>query len=164
MLCQHVLPGFREGFVVFFASFCNCELMCFRSGLHWKLAYTPLYSFLSAGQMLDCKGLVLAMYCFSMRIPQDAAPLMIGRGHKYVDLLYKKFRHACAFRMMRLNMSTQFTPGIIEWDGLRSSGRRNRREQTVTHVGRFLIGCHRTSWPFVKAGFSLTFKGFGFRV
>ncbi|CAE7281115.1 unnamed protein product [Symbiodinium sp. CCMP2456] len=83
-------------------------------------------------------GTLLAMYTFSMRVPQDAAPLLVGRHHNFIDILYKRLRHACAWRQMEINDSVQFQPGVVEWDGMRSTGKRDKQHGTAQHLGRFL--------------------------
>ena len=87
----------------------------------------------------------MALYCFAQRIAQDSAPLMIGRSREFADRLYGQCRLATAFAQMQANLKVVFPAGIVEWDGTRSAGSKDKSKKQVTHVGRFLIGCHRST-------------------
>ena len=97
----------------------------------------------SAGYDADFQGLVRCMYAFGFRIPADSAAHAIGRSHKFVDSIYKLCRHVFAFRQMQLNDQVIFGAGIVEWDEVRTSGRKDKKSKSTTHVGRFLVEMHR---------------------
>ena len=73
------------------------------------------------------------MYVFSMRVPQDAAPLLIGRYHGFVDAMYARFRLAAAFQQMQHNLALEFQDGVVEFDGMSTTGKKNKRDRTVVH-------------------------------
>ena len=99
---------------------------------------------MSGGEGPDCQGIVTAMYLFSKRVPVDAAPLLADRCHNYLERLFQRLRRAAAFQMMTFQLDLRFPPGVVEFDGTRSSGRKNRAQGESHHLGRFLVACHRT--------------------
>ena len=74
----------------------------------------------------------------------DAAPLLADRCHNYLERLFQRLRRATAFQMMTFQLDLRFPPGVVEFDGTRSSGHKNRAQGESHHLGRFLVACHRT--------------------
>ncbi|CAE7834416.1 unnamed protein product [Symbiodinium sp. CCMP2592] len=123
----------------------GCVDFALSRGINYTFGYTLAYKQMSGGQGPDCQGIVRAMYLFSMRVPVDAAPLLADRDHKYLERTFQRFRRAAAFQMMAFQLDMRFPPGVVEFDGMRSSGRKNRAEGESHHLGRFLVACHRSS-------------------
>ncbi|CAE6969759.1 unnamed protein product [Symbiodinium sp. CCMP2592] len=82
----------------------------------------------------------------SLKIPQDAAAHLLARSHESTDKHYALIRHALAFKQMAKNAATTFKPGVLEWDGTRTTSRKRKTPdgKVSEHRGRLLIGAHRS--------------------
>ena len=77
------------------------------------------------------------VYVFSMRVPQDAAVLLVGRYHGFADAMNARFRlAAAAIQQMQHNLGLELQDGVAEFDGMRTTGKKNKGDRTVMHLAQ----------------------------